>query len=144
MADVRLLFPADYLTAAWLKGRDVPLTIAKVHVDDLKTDRGSEKKPVIVFRELEAKRAKGETGVPFKFVLNRTCAKVIAALYGHETNDWVGKRVTLFPTTCQAFGQTVDCIRVRDKAPQGAPKRPAPEPEPMDDADSEAAFDEVR
>lgn len=142
MTDVRLLFPADYLGAPHLRGRDVTLTISRVFVDDLKTDRGSEKKPVVQFEELDRKRRAGEAN-PYKWVLNRTCAKVVAKLYGPETDDWVGKRITLFATTCQAFGQTVDCIRVRETAPPAPRGKRQPEPEPADDAgifdDEEAA-----
>ena len=139
MADARLLFPHDYLSAADLRGRDVPMTIARVIMDDLKTDRGTEKKPVILFEELEKKRARGET-CPHKWVLNKTCAKSIAKAIGTwETDEWVGKRIALFPTTCLAFGQQVDCIRVREKAPPPPRgRKPEPEPPPMlpdDEAD---------
>lgn len=146
MADVRLMFPADYLTAAWLKGRDVPLTIARVIIDELATDKGKERKPVVILRELEARKLKGEQGIPAKWVLNRTCAKVIAQLYGHETADWIGKRITLFPTTCQAFGATVDCIRVRPAVPADKPSKkrePEPEPESRDEDIGDEHYEEA-
>jgi hypothetical protein len=148
MADIRLLFPHEYLQAADLRGKDVPLTVSRVTVDDLRTDKGTEKKPVVYFAELDAKKKKGET-CPFKFVLNRTNAKTIAkALGSHETDAWVGRRIVLYPTTCLAFGSTVDCIRVREKeaparngARRAAPD-PMPEPEPEIPADEEHPFND--
>jgi hypothetical protein len=139
MADVRLLFPADYLSAAWLKERDVTFTISGVQRDELKTEKGSEKCPVIRFAELDAKRAKDEDDVPFKWVLNKTNANTIASLYGYETDEWIGKRVTLYPTTCVAWKKTVDCIRVRPKvpAPKGTKKQPEPAPAPASADDFE-------
>lgn len=90
------------------------LTIAGVQVEQLRTTGGNEEKAVVTFQELE-KRGKGK---PHKFVLNKTNAQTIAKVLGSpETDDWRGKRITLYPTTCQAFGETVDCVRVRDKAP---------------------------
>ena len=48
---------------------------------------------------------------------NRTNARTIAELYGPETNDWRGRHITLFPTTTDFRGASVDCIRVRPEAP---------------------------
>jgi hypothetical protein len=48
-------------------------------------------------------------------VMNKTNAKLIASHYGDDTDNWTGKEITLYPTTCQAFGETVPCIRVRGK-----------------------------
>lgn len=135
--DIRLLFPNQYISSADLRDRDVTLTISCVKVDDLRTDKGSERKPVVYFREMEARHRRGE-GENKRLVLNKTNAKVIAKLYGHETNEWAGKRITLYPTTCMAFGQQVECIRVRETAP-AAPRQqqrkpePPPEPDPVDD-----------
>lgn len=135
MAHVMLLFPRDYISAADLHGKDVHLTISRVIVDELRTERGTERKPVVMFRETDAKRDRGGTG-PFKLVLNRTNAKaVVKALGTSETEEWVGRRVTLFATTCMAFGQTVDCVRIRERAAPPPKKggKPEPEPPPQDE-----------
>jgi len=36
--------------------------------------------------------------------------------------DWEGKRITLYVTKVKAFGETVDALRVRNKAPQRLPE----------------------
>jgi len=116
--DVRLLYPSLYLGAHDLQGKDATLTIRRLIVEDLKTERGSEKKPVLYFEETKAKAEKA--GTPDKekrMVLNKTNALTIAALHGTEVDNWRGKRITLYATKASAFGKSVDCIRVRDTAP---------------------------
>lgn len=112
--DVRLLYPSLYLGAVDLHGKDVTLTIRRVVVEPLKTDRGEERKPVVYFEETKAKADKA--GTPDKekrMVLNKTNAMQIAALHGNEVDDWAGKPVTFYPTQAPAFGKIVDCVRVR-------------------------------
>jgi len=105
--DVRLLYPSLYLGAVDLNGKDVTLTIRRVIVEDLKTERGTEKKPVMYFEETK-KNDKEK-----RLVLNKTNAMAIAAIHGNEVNDWTGKQVTFCPTKVSAFGKEVDAIRVR-------------------------------
>jgi len=133
--DVRLLFPSEYVAASDLieaqrkTGRNgVALTISSVAVESLKTNRGSEKKPIVHFKEMLARHAAGN-GPEKKLVLNKTNAKAIAKMYGFETSAWAGKKIILFPTQCEAFGETVDCVRVmvqKDSVPQanGSPEPP--------------------
>lgn len=157
MGDVRLLFPRDYIAAADLRGRDMVFTISAVIAkDELKTSKGKEIKPALRFAESDALKAKGQQ-VPFKLVLNKTNMKAIAkALGSFESKEWLGKRITLFPTQCEAFGDIVDCIRVRPSAPK-PPKggetppqleeRPEPEPderEPGEDENIDPETGEVK
>lgn len=52
------------------------------------------------------------------FICNRTNAKTITKLYGSPyIEDWVGKLITLFPTTTKVAGETVECLRIRPTAP---------------------------
>lgn len=131
MADFRLLFPTDYIAAHDLRSKDVTKTIKSVVVEELRlTGGGKEKKPVLTFSDTKK-----------KLVLNKTNAKTIAALYGNDTNTWIGKPITLYPTTT-AFGRnTVDCVRIRER------KAHIPESAPVDehpfeiDASQEAGED---
>lgn len=118
----KLLFPSEYLNSADLHGKDAVLTIRRVLVQDLKTERGTEKKPVVFFEETRVK-AEQNGSKEKKLVLNRTNAETIAAMHGPEVDGWSGKRITLYPTQTDAFGKTVDCIRVRPTVPSDpAPK----------------------
>lgn len=109
--DFDALFPGRFLKAGLFNGQDVTLTIAAVKVDELpgKTPKTKEKKAVLSFVEEEK-----------ELVLNKTNGICLKAMFGRETNAWVGKRVTFFPKQ-QHFDLDDDgekkevelCIRVR-------------------------------
>ncbi len=100
----KLLFPSDYVGAHDLGGEDKTVTVAKVSVQELTMQGGAtEQKPVVEFSD--AKK---------KLVLNKTNAAIVAKLHGTNTDDWVGKRITLYPTKTKCGRDVVDCIRVRD------------------------------
>lgn len=127
-----LMFPSEFLCAEDLKGKDVTITIAGISKQDLKMKGGSSKrKPVLTFER-----------TPKKLVLNVTNADSIATLYGSKADEWVGKRITVYPTTTTFGRQTVTCIRVRERVP-AAPGKPAaaptppPEPDPVPSADGD-------
>ena len=102
-----LMFPGDYLSAVEFKGKDVTLTVAAVSKESLQlADGGKKDKMVIRFER-----------TPKKLVCNKTNADSIAQVYGSEAEKWVGKRVTFYPTRCLAFGDMVECIRVRENEP---------------------------
>lgn len=102
-----LMFPSDWVAAEELKG-DTVVTIKSVEFKNLKlADGASERKAVMHFEEAK----KG-------LVLNKTNANIIAGLHGAEATQWPGKKITLYPTTCMAFGDEVSCIRVRKGLPK--------------------------
>jgi len=106
MADYRSMFDRDYI-GAWDLPGDVAVQISAVEAGEIKGDKGRKsRKPIIRFRGKE----KALLG-------NKTNCKIIARLYGNDTSAWVDKWVTLFPTTTEMGGETVDCIRVRPTAP---------------------------
>lgn len=97
--DFDQLFPGRFLKAGLFQGRDVTLTIRSVKVEKLPKDGGGEEtKGIVAFTETER-----------ELVLNKTNGLCILAMFGRETNNWVGKRVTLYPTEFE--GDL--CIRVR-------------------------------
>lgn len=108
--DVRKLFDKAYIYAYDLEGKDVTVTIERVTGGTLVGTGGkSNKKPVLFFKGTE----KG-------LAVNITNARVIAALYGgFDSESWIGKRITLYPTTTTFGAQTVDCIRIRPTIPKG-------------------------
>jgi len=102
------VFPTKYLQASDLDGADVPVTITGCEIEEMGKDK--ERKPVLSFK-----------GTEKKLVLNKTNWSVIAKVLGtDETDDWIGQRITLYPTEVESFGETVMAIRVRLKLP--APK----------------------
>jgi hypothetical protein len=101
------LYPTKYLTAADLDGKAFTLTIRDVTLEEMKThDNKMVQKPVAWFER--AQRG---------FVLNATNARIIAALYGDNTENWRGCRITIYATRVKAFGSNVDAIRVKEEVP---------------------------
>jgi len=103
MGHYRLMYPSEYLNAADLHDKEVKATIETVKVEEVPgVDGKKAPKPVITFK-----------GAHKRWPLPKTCAKLIAKAFGPDTDKWVGKAITLFPTTCQAFGQETECVRVK-------------------------------
>lgn len=103
----------DYIYAFDLNGKDVVVTIARITGGTLTGDGGRKsKKPVAFFEGKE----KG-------LALNATNCKTIAKLFGsNDTDRWIGRQITLYPTTTEMGGETKDCIRVRTTIPRGTNK----------------------
>lgn len=99
--DARKLCPAPHIEAAELDG-DTEVTITKVDFAEV----GAEKvtKGVVYFEEFDR-----------GFVVNRTNLKRIIVWHGAETDQWVGKKITLYQSETEFNGDTVDCIRIRQK-----------------------------
>ena len=92
-----------YLAAWMLKDKDVTVEIESIGVEEVTGDGGrKEMLPVLHFK-----------GADKGMVLNRTNAKMIGKLHGKETEKWVGKKITLYPTETQLKNEDVECIRVR-------------------------------
>ena len=102
---VELMFPSKYLRAADFMGKSVTKTISKVDSEKLRlADNSKVSKYIVHFEDTEK-----------MLVLNKTNAYAIAdALNEKDALKWIGRQITLYPTTCEAFGKTVDCIRVQD------------------------------
>jgi len=100
---VDLMFPSRYLRAADFEGKPVALTISEVVRDKVQMATGQKaEKYVLRFPETEK-----------ELILNKTNAKAVAkVLHEPKAINWPGERIVLKPTTCEAFGEIVDCIRV--------------------------------
>jgi len=107
-------FPKKYLTVADLNGRHISVVIA-----DLMQEEVSEKeKPVLYFQ-----------GGTKPLVLNQTNWSMIEEIMGSEdTDDWVGRKIGLYPAKTDFQGKRVPCIRIEAAAPAKNPVRPAREP----------------
>ncbi len=94
------LYPGRFVKAGDLKGRDVTVTIAKVHVEELEGTK-KQNKGILSFKE-----------TPKELVLNRTNGECIKAMFGRKLADWVGKRITLYPAKIESDMADL-AIRVR-------------------------------
>lgn len=89
--DYDILFPGRFLKAGEFQGRDVTLTITEVTTEELPQDKGGDRvRGIIAFQETKK-----------KLVLNRTNGECFKALWGRETDAWIGHHVTLYPAEYQ-------------------------------------------
>lgn len=103
----------DFFPSKYLKVQDLPekedliLTIEKFQDEIVGQGSNAESKPVLYFNEIPDK----------PLVLNRTNATTISNLYGLNPYQWVGKKITLYPTEVTFQGKTMMGIRVRMRRP---------------------------
>lgn len=124
--DVRSMFDKEFLYAYDLQGRDVTVVIAKVTQGKLVGKNGkADKKPVAYFK-----------GKDKGLALNITNVRIIAAMYGgFKVSRWIGKAITLYPTTCMFGSEIKDCIRIRPTKPgKNAPVDETPDTGPVREA----------
>lgn len=121
-------FPGKYLRASDIEG-DTPVTISKWKPEDIQNQEGRTEKHVILsFPELER-----------GLVLNKTNGDAIAALYGPDMDQWIGKKICLVVRDVEAFGKLVPAIRIRKPTDEGSQSSTSALPaEPSDS--SELAF----
>lgn len=107
--DYRKFMDKNYL-GSWdvPDGEDLVLTIDKAARDDVKNERGSERKLTLHFVE-EYK----------PMILNATNSKALSEAVGStKVEDWSGKRIGIYTTKVTAFGGTTDALRIRNYPPR--------------------------
>jgi hypothetical protein len=128
--DWRAYFDSSCLRVWHLTGKDRTFKIVRVTRLTSEMISGN-KREVKKQPKLELEDGQGRP-VPLPLLLNKTNAKTIAQMYGNNPAQWVGKLVTLFPSTTSVGGEERDCIRVRPKIPNAAKpargQQRAPEP----------------
>ena len=107
--DYRKYMDKNYL-GSWdiPEGEDLILTISNVEQDDVKNERGSERKLTIHFAE------------DYKpLIMNATnCDRITKAYGSPKVEDWVGKRIALTTEKVPAFGSVKDAVRIRPYPPR--------------------------
>jgi len=107
--DYRKFMDKNYL-GAWdvPDDEDLVLTVDHAARDDVKNERGSEKKLTLHFVE------------DYKpMILNATNSKNISQAYGStKVEDWAGKRIAIHTEKVTAFGGTTDALRIRPYPPK--------------------------
>ncbi len=109
MGHVDLVFPTEYVKAADLEGKDRTVVIDRVVLEELVMQGGKrEWKPVLSLCSPTGRK------LGKRLVCNKTNAKLIAKATGKKrVEEWIGQKITLYPTTTKAKGEVVECIRVR-------------------------------
>ena len=104
-----------YLDKSYLGSWDVPdgedlvLTIDHVEQNDVKNERGSERKLTIHFAERGYK----------PMILNTTNAKRIGKVAGsNKVENWENLRIAIYTEKVTAFGGTTDALRIREYPPR--------------------------
>ena len=103
-------FPSKYLKASDLQGRAHTMNIKHIGQEDL----NGELKLIIYFE-----------GANKGMVLNKTNAYTISALYGPETDNWIGQPIEVFQAMVNFQGQQTPALRVKAPTimPQAAPQQ---------------------
>lgn len=108
--DFRKFMDKNYL-GSWdvPDGEDLVLTIDHVEQNDVKNERGSERKLTIHFAERGYK----------PMILNTTNAKRIGKVAGsNKVENWENLRIAIYTERVQAFGGMTDALRVREYPPR--------------------------
>ena len=109
--DYRILFKGDYVSAVELGEKTPTLTIAGVKIVKLEGDDGRVKdRGVVSFKETDR-----------GWVLCKTSAMCVAAMFGNETDGWIGKHVTLKSELVQVGPEKKPGIRVKGSPDIAAP-----------------------
>ena len=105
----RLINP-DYLGAYSLDpGKDMILTIKAVRREMI-TGTGGKQEECTVCHWQENQKP---------MILNRTNCKTISKVCGSPyIEQWAGHRIQIYATTTRMAGEMVECLRIRDKAPE--------------------------
>jgi hypothetical protein len=135
MANFNDLFPSKYLKASDLP-RPLRTVIADISVEDIGV--GGDRKGVITFEHAKP------------LPLNITNGRVLAAAYGRDYSNWIGKPVELYATETDFKGERVPCVRIRipklpkrDPGNATAPQQPPPAaPPPLNEVLDEEVLDE--
>jgi hypothetical protein len=93
----------NYLGAEHLGTTTPTVTIADVRKEEIADEKGA----------LRTKAVVHFMGTNRSFILNRTNALTIAAMFGMETATWAGKRIVLYATEVQLGRERVAGVRIK-------------------------------
>jgi len=115
----REFHPTDYIGAyAFDPGEEKVLTIKEAKHEKVKDNNGRTEDCLVVHWKEDEK----------PLIVNVTNSKAITKVAGSPyIEDWSGTTVALYTTEVQAFGETVEAVRVRQTAPKL--QKPALSPE---------------
>jgi hypothetical protein len=94
-------FPARFLEAAMLMGKQVLVTIEGARIQRLEGEKGEKDTLVLKF-----------AGKEKEFVCNKTNGFCMKTMFGPSISKWIGKRIVIFPTKAEFGKKMVDAIRI--------------------------------
>jgi len=101
------LINLNYIGAYSLNNKDLKVVITNVKKEVVIGDGGKKEECIIAYLKDQK-----------PMVLNRTNCKTIAKIYGTPLiEDWIGKEITIYPTTTKVAGEIVECLRIRQVIP---------------------------
>jgi hypothetical protein len=92
-----------WLRASDLEGKTHRVVISNTEIEEFKDDDGNVNQKICLSFEKKER----------SLLLNKTNARALAEGLGDEEDEWIGKTIIMYPTTCEFQGSTVPCIRVR-------------------------------
>ena len=99
------MFPTNLLKAQDVTdaGGEMPLTISKIDLKDFDGDNGvKERKPIIFFTNDK------------QMVCNKTNGTTLGEMFGNETDEWIGKEITLIVQNVDFAGKSTPAIRIKN------------------------------
>lgn len=126
--NINKAFPSKYLKASDLDDGPLTVKIKDVVIENIGQGQDMDEKVVIHFYNQKP------------MVANKTNCKTITNILGSsDTDEWIGKSITLICAEVEFGGETVPAIRVSKKLPGASAGKSAPKQSSEDDyADSEA------
>jgi hypothetical protein len=112
----------DYIGAYALEpGQEIILTIKSAGMEQVIGSSGKKEDCMVIhFSERNVK----------PMICNVTNAKTITKVVGSPyVEDWTGNKIQLYAAKVNAFGEEVEALRVRPKAPKGEAPKPELTPE---------------
>jgi hypothetical protein len=100
--DYDQLFPGRFMKSGEFNGREWTFTIKDIDLEEMEDRKGLKVKCIVSFNETKK-----------QLVANRTNAECFKGMWGRKVSNWIGKRVTFYPATVEAFGAPTLAIRVR-------------------------------
>jgi hypothetical protein len=100
-------YPGRFLKAGNLHGKRTTFTILDVERRSLRGENGPERRTTLTL-------GRKENGKPkeYQIVCPKLNGQCLRAMFGTTIAEWIGKRVTLFPTNKYAPMNGEECIRV--------------------------------
>lgn len=117
-----------YTQSPYIKGDDLEegeRTIVTIKTAEEVSFPSGDTVPVLSFLELQQ-----------KLTLNKTRIKKLVEILGEDTDEWVGKRIALYPVDVQYNGKTMPGVAIA-KAPSGKQAKPKPEVKFDDDGEED-------